>query len=77
MAFLQREIWECPFCGEESIEVLVRPSVYVAKRSAVRGGRKTTYHRVREEVVILSESCQKCGKKKDEIEKKWRSEQII
>lgn len=77
MVFLQKEVWECPFCGTESIEVLVRPSTYVAKRSAIRGGRKTTYHKVREEVVVLTEACPNCGKKKEDIEKKWREEQII
>ncbi|MEM5832428.1 MAG: hypothetical protein QXI09_01385 [Candidatus Aenigmatarchaeota archaeon] len=77
MAFLQKEIWECPFCGEETIEVLRRPSTYVVKRSAVRGGRKTSYHKVKEEVIVLSETCPNCGKKKEEIERKWREEQII
>jgi len=77
MVFLQREVWECPFCEAETIEVVVRPATYVAKRSAVRGGRKTSYHKVSQEVVVLSEACQNCGKKKEEVEKKWREMGII
>jgi len=77
MVFIQKETWECPFCGAESIEVMIRPSTYVAKRSAVRGGRKISYHKVREEIVILTENCPNCGKKREEIEKKWKEEQII
>jgi len=77
MPFLQKEIWECPFCEAETIEVLIRPTTYVAKRSAVRGGRKTSYHKVKQEVVVLSEACPNCGKKKDEIEKKWREMGVL
>jgi hypothetical protein len=77
MAFLQKEVWECPFCEVETIEVVVRPTTYVAKRSAVRGGRKTSYHKVGQEVVVLSEACQNCGKKKEEVEKKWKEMGII
>jgi Zn finger protein HypA/HybF involved in hydrogenase expression len=77
MAFLQKEMWECPFCESATIEVIIRPTTYVAKRSAVRGGRKTSYHKVNQEVIILTESCPNCGKKSYEIEKKWRDEKII
>jgi len=77
MAFVQKEYWECPFCHEGQIEVLIRPTVYSMKRSAVRGGRKVSFHRVREEIVVLSESCPVCGKSREEIEKKWREEGII
>jgi len=77
MAFIQKEYWTCPFCGEGQIEVLIRPAVYSMKRSAVRGGRKVTFHRVREEIVILSEKCPVCGKSAKEIEKKWKEEGII
>jgi len=77
MTFLQKETWECPFCETESIEVLIRPSTYVAKRSAVRGGRKTSYHKVKQEVVVLSETCSSCGRKKEEIEKKFREMSVL
>jgi len=64
MPFLQKEVWECPFCEAETIEVLIRPATYVAKRSAVRGGRKTSYHKVNQEVVVLVNPAPNCGKKK-------------
>ena len=77
MPFLQKEYWTCPFCGEGQIEVLIRPTTYSVKRSAVRGGRKTSFHKVKEEVVILTEKCPVCGKSAEAIRKKWREEGIL
>ncbi len=77
MPFLQKEVWDCPFCEAEAIEVLIRPATYVAKRSAVRGGRKTSYHKVNQEIVVLTEICPSCGRKREEIERKWREMGVI
>ena len=77
MSFLQREYWTCPFCNEGQIEVLIRPPAYSVKRSAVRGGRKTTFRKVREEIVILTEKCPVCGKSREAIRKKWKEEGIL
>ena len=74
---LQRDYWSCPFCDKGIIEILIRPSVLSAKRAACRAGRSTSWHRTKEEIVILTKSCPNCGKSKEEIEKKWREEGII
>ena len=77
MVFIQRDYWECPFCGQPTIEVLLRPAVFSAKRSASRSGRKITMRKTREEMVILSEKCSNCGKTREEIEKVWKKEGIL
>lgn len=78
MAFVQKDYWPCPFCDKGIIEVLVRPSTLSAKRSrSAAAGSKTSWHRTREEIVILSEKCPNCGKSEEEIEKKWKEEGII
>jgi len=74
---LQCDYWPCPFCDKGIIEVLIRPPVLSAKRTACRAGRSTSWHRMREEVVILSDKCPQCGKSKEEIEKKWRDDGFI
>ena len=71
---LQQDYWPCPFCGKGIIEVLIRPSVLSAKRTACRAGKSTSLRRTKEEVVVLTEKCSNCGKSKEEIEKKWREE---
>jgi hypothetical protein len=78
MSFLQRAYWPCPFCDKGVIEVLIRPSIWSAKRSkGGKAGVKTTWSRSKEEVVVLTSECQACGKSKEEIEKKWREDGII
>ena len=75
---LQRDYWPCPFCDKGIIEVLVKPPTYYAKRSrSAAAGSKTTWYRSKQEVIVVSEKCPKCGKSKEEIEKKWREEGIL
>jgi len=74
---LERQYWPCPFCEEGQIEVVIRPRTVCAKRTALRGGKKISFHKVREEIVILSEKCNVCGKTAEQIEKKWKKEGVL
>jgi len=69
----QKLMYPCPFCEQETILVVYRPSFKAAKlsRSAAAGG-KTTWRRVDEGITILSEKCSNCGKTAKEIERKWQ-----
>jgi len=75
--FLQQEWLECPFCKKGVIKFLYKPSVYSARRTSCRAGRSTTMNKSSEGVVITTEKCPNCGKTAEEIEKKWRKEDII
>ena len=68
----RKEIWECPFCNQETIKVIVRPTVAIVKRTGLRGGRKTQMFRSKGETLILSEKCSNCGKSNEEIVKKYK-----
>ena len=72
-----KDYWPCPFCENGMIEVVVRPATFSAKRTAVRGGRKTNLVKVKEEVAIVVEECPACHKKAKQIERMWRKQGII
>jgi len=69
----QKLIYPCPFCDEETLEVIYRPSYKTARKSqSAAAGSKTTWRRVDEEITLLSEKCSNCGRSAREIEKKWK-----
>jgi sarcosine oxidase delta subunit len=72
----QKIIYPCPFCDQETLEVLWWPGHKAAKRSqSAAAGSKTTFHKEDEGLVLLSEKCSNCGKTKKEIEGRWKGEQ--
>jgi len=74
---LERDYWPCPFCGKGTIEVMIKPSVMSAHRTACRAGRGTSLRRTKSESFIVSDACTVCGKTDEEIEKKWGEEGLI
>jgi len=69
----QKLLYPCPFCDKETIEVILRPSYKAAKSSqSAAAGSKTTWRRIDEEIILLSDECSNCGKTAREIERKWR-----
>ena len=68
----QKLIYPCPFCDQETLEVLWWPSHKAARKSRSAGGSKTTWKRVPEGLVLLSEKCSNCRKIAKEIERKWK-----
>ena len=69
----QKLIYPCPFCNEETLEVLWWPSHKAIKRTrSAAGGSKTTWKRMPEGLVLLSEKCSNCGATAKEINKKWK-----
>lgn len=61
------EKWDCPFCDQGKVEVLVFPTVYGERRSFA-GVVKT---KCTERFNVL-EDCPECGKLAKEIERKFR-----
>jgi hypothetical protein len=75
---LERDYWPCPFCENGIIEVLIRPASYkIHKVITGKGGRGNIRRNVKEEVVILSEKCNICGKTREEIESCLKKEGVI
>lgn len=77
MSMLDYEYWPCPFCGKGTIELMVKKGAFSAKRTACRAGRGVTMRRSKSESVVVSDACPNCGKKDEEMEKKWREEGLI
>jgi len=73
---LNKDYWTCPFCDKGIIEVLVRPSSYKHQRT-YGAGKGSIFEKVSSQVVLLTEECSSCHKKSEQIEKKWREENII
>jgi len=69
----QKLLYPCPFCGKETLEV-----IYISNYKAIRGIRalrlksKTTWRKIPESIILLSEKCSNCGKTAKEIEKMER-----
>jgi len=54
-------------------EVIYRPGYRAAKRSqSAAAGSKTTWRRVGEGIILLSEKCSNCGRTAKEIERKCK-----
>ncbi|MEM3833320.1 MAG: hypothetical protein QW128_07010 [Thermoprotei archaeon] len=70
----QKLIYPCPFRDKETLEVIYRPSYKAAKRSRSAAGSKTTWRRVEEGIILLSEKCSNCRKTAREIERKWKGD---
>jgi sarcosine oxidase delta subunit len=69
----QKLIYPCPFCDKETLEVIYRPDYKAAKRSqSAAAGSKTSWRRVGEGIILLSEKCPNCGRTAKEIERKWK-----
>lgn len=73
MGFLKEEYWNCPFCQNGRIKVLIRPSFLQASRSrSAAAGTKTKWYRSKEEFIVMSAECPNCHKKREEIEKELK-----
>lgn len=63
------EVWDCPFCKENTISIIHYPPSYSVKRAKTASlpGSKG-FHRNPDQYVIKS-GCAKCGKTVEEVEK--------
>lgn len=63
----EKQIWDCPFCGKNTIQVVFFPrSIRPYKTSW--GGSKPGW-KISKEQVIVQSGCSACGKSLEEVEK--------
>lgn len=74
--FKEEQVWECPFCEQGKIVVVVFPSTVRFKKGPW-GGYKGTPIRTRERGYIESRECPKCKRTAEEIRKKWKERGIV
>lgn len=65
--FKEIQIWDCPFCGKNTIQILYFPSS-ARPYKTTWGGSKPGY-KVSKEQIIVQSGCKECGKSQEEVEK--------
>jgi hypothetical protein len=73
----QYEVWDCPFCGENSISVVRFPksvSVKCSKTASLPGSKG--FH-VSPDVYLVQSGCSKCGKSAEDVENKLKRDGVL
>jgi hypothetical protein len=68
----QKTIHPCPFCQNETLEVLTWPGHTAVRSSRSAVAKSTTFQKKEGGFELLSESCSNCGKTDNEIKKAWK-----
>ncbi len=64
----------CPFCGENTIKCLFRPSSSRFKRSRGSAISKNVTIWTKEKYIVVS-GCSNCGKSKEEVEEEFKRQE--
>lgn len=73
----QYEVWDCPFCGLNTINVIHFPksvSVRRSKTASLPGSKRITKSR---EIWLIQSGYSACGKSREEVESELTAEGII
>ena len=73
----QYEVWDCPFCGQNTISIIHFPKSVNVKRSKTASLPGSKGFHVSPDVYVISGGCPKCGKAAEEVEKKFKSDGIL
>lgn len=66
--FKEIQIWDCPYCGKSTIEVIYFPKT--ARPQKTSWGGSKAWMKVSNETIIVKSGCSSCGKSQNEVEKK-------
>lgn len=67
MGFKEFQIWDCPFCSKNTIQILYFPKTARPTKSSWGGSR--AWMNVTKETIVIQSGCLECGKTKEEVEK--------
>jgi hypothetical protein len=67
------DVWDCPFCGENTVSVIHFPKSVTVKHSRTASLQGSKGFHVNPDIYIIESGCLKCGKTSDEVEKKFKS----
>lgn len=76
MAFMEYQVWDCPFCGKNCLTCGFIPRVLRPYKTSW-GGSKPGYKRDLEQIIIQFKECPNCKKTAEEIEKKWKEQGVM
>jgi predicted RNA-binding Zn-ribbon protein involved in translation (DUF1610 family) len=71
------EVWDCPFCGAETISILHFPKSVSVKQSRTASLPGSTNTRVSPDLYVIRGGCSKCGKAAEDVERKFKSEGML
>ncbi len=71
------EVWPCPFCRQETINVTRFPKCVIVKRSKTASLPGSKGFHVNRDVCVITSGCAKCGRPFEGIEKKLKEEGLI
>jgi len=64
------EMWDCPFCDENTVSVIHFPQSVTVKRSKTASLSGSEGFHVNPHTYIVSSGCSKCGETVEEVAKK-------
>ena len=67
-------LYPCPFCEENTLEVLTWPGHTEIKSSRSAVAKSKTIRKMLEGFELMSERCSNCGKTASEIKQAWKHE---
>lgn len=73
----QYEVWDCPFCGQNTVCVIRFPKSVSVKRSKTASLPRSQGFHANPDVYGISSRCSKCGKTQEEVEKKLKSDGML
>lgn len=76
MAFKETQIWDCPFCGKNTIVVDYLPRTLRPYKTSW-GGSKPGWKKSMEQIILRVNECNNCKKTSSDIEKKFHEEGIM
>jgi transcription elongation factor Elf1 len=73
----QYEVWDCPFCGQNTISVIHFPKSVSIKRSKTASLPGSKGFHVSPDVYVVQSGCSKCGNSAEEVERKMKESGMI
>jgi len=71
------EVWDCPFCGANTISVIHFPKSVSAKRARTASLPGSKGFHKNPDIFIVRSGCEKCGKSSKGVERKLKNEGML
>lgn len=71
------EMWDCPFCGANTISILHFPKSVMVKRARTASLLGSKGYYTTPDTFIIRSGCTKCGKTADEVERSLKAEGLL
>lgn len=73
----QYELWDCPFCGKNTISVLHFPKSVSIKRTKTASLPGSKGFHKNPDIHLIRSGCSSCGNTSEAVERKFKEEGIV